>query len=298
MKNIFKISIILLGILVFCSCEKTISIKQQSYTSKLSIQGLITPHQFPQIYINRTVPYFDPKINTRDLTVDKAFVSLNDGINSVQLKFDSSFNLHYCRYDYFYTSTVPIQSNKTYTLLVVFEGINYTANATTSQVKVPINSTDYIPNFKDIYGEHEGVVIKYTDKPGEGDYYRYQMGRLIDSSVKSVDGVNSKCTGGDKYYVKEIGRVIYSDKNLDGQNLSFAFEPAYDHKKNDQGYLALQTVDKNIFNFYDNLEKQKLAEYNPFVEPVFIIPGQFGDKAIGVFGAYVVSDSTLFTFPE
>ncbi|MDQ6903819.1 MAG: hypothetical protein M3139_12510, partial [Bacteroidota bacterium] len=62
-------------------------------------------------------------------------------------------------------------------------------------------------------------------------------------------------------------------------------------------YVSLQSVDKNIFNFYDNLDRQKLAQYNPFVEPVFIIPGQFKD-AIGVFGAYAVSDSVLFVYPE
>jgi len=60
----------------------------------------------------------------------------------------------------------------------------------------------------------------------------------------------------------------------------------------------LQTVDKNVFNFYDNLDRQKLAQYNPFVEPVFIVPGQFEGKAIGVFGAYAVSDSALFVYPE
>ena len=80
--------------------------------------------------------------------------------------------------------------------------------------------------------------------------------------------------------------------------LTFVFEPNYSHKRNDSAYIRLQTVDKNIFNFYDNLDKQKLAQYNPFVEPVFIIPGQFGDKAIGVFGAYTISDPVLFIYPE
>ena len=85
---------------------------------------------------------------------------------------------------------------------------------------------------------------------------------------------------------------------MDGLALTFVFEPNYSHKKNDTAYIMLQTVDKNISNFYDNLDRQKLAQFNPFVEPVFIIPGQFGDKAIGVFGAYAVSDSVLFVYPE
>lgn len=297
MKNISLI--IFAGCLtVFISCEKTITIKQQAYQSKLSIQGLITPNQKPQIYLNRTVPYFDPKVNTRELTVDNAAVTLNDGTTNYTLSFDSAYNYHYCRYDYFYSNLQNIQANKTYTLTIIFNSVTYAAQATTNQSKVPITSTNYVQVFKDLYGEHEGVIVGYTDKPGEENYYRYEMGRMIDSSVKgAADGVKSSCTFGQKYYVKEIGRTIYPDKNVEGLALTFIFEPTYTHKQNDTAFIKLQTVDKNIFNFYDNLDRQKLAQYNPFVEPVFIIPGQFKD-AIGVFGAYAVSDSVRFIYPE
>ena len=296
MKNI-SILVVAICLVVFISCEKTITIKQQPYQSKLSIQGLITPNQIPKIYLNRTVPYFDPKVNTRELTVDNATVTLNDGTTNYTLLFDSSYNYHYCRYDYFYTNAQNIQANKTYTLNVVFAGVTYTAQATTNQSSVPVTSTSYVQVFKDLYGEHEGVIVGYTDKPGEENYYRYEMSRMIDSSVKSVDAVKSSCTFGQKYYVKETGRTIYPDKNVEGLALTFTFEPNFSHKLNDTAYIRLQTVDKNIYNFYDNLDRQKLAQYNPFVEPVFIAPGQFKD-AIGVFGAYAVSDSVRFIYPE
>lgn len=298
MKNIKSLISLCLLLTVLFSCEKTITIQQQSYVSKLSIQGLITPGQKPQVYLNRTVPYFDPKVNTRELTVDNATVSINDGTTNYTLSFDSSYNYHYCRYDYFYSNPQGIAANKTYTLTVVFNGDTYSASATTNQNKVVPTSATYTPVFKDLYGEHEGVIVGYTDKPGVGDYYRYEMSRMIDSSVKSVDAVKSSCTFGQKYFVKEIGRTIYPDKDVDGLALTFVFEPNYSHKRNDSAYISLQNVDKNIYNFYDNLDRQKLAQYNPFVEPVFIIPGQFGTKAIGVFGAYVVSDPVLFIYPE
>jgi len=147
-----------------------------------------------------------------------------------------------------------------------------------------------------LYGEHEGIVVGYTDKPGEQNYYRYEMGRMIDSSVTNGT-VKSVCTFGQKYYVKEIGRTVYSDKNVDGLPVTFTFEPTYSHKLNDSAYIRLQSVDRNIFNFYDNLDRQKLAQFNPFIEPVFIAPGQF-KNAIGVFGAYALSDSVLFVYPE
>ena len=294
-----KISIIILTlcVVILISCEKTITIKQQPYQSKISIQGLITPGKTPRVFINRTVAYFDPKVNTRELTVDNAAVTLNDGTATYILNFDSAYNYHYCRYDFFYTNTQAIEANKTYSLNISFNGIVYSAQAITNQSAVPITSLSYVQTFKDLYGEHEGIIVGYTDKPGDENFYRYEMGRIIDSSVKSVDNTKSSCTFGQKYYVKEIGRTIYADKNVDGKALSFTFEPNYSHKKNDSAYIRLQSVDKNIFNFYDNLDRQKLAQYNPFVEPVFIIPGQFKD-AIGVFGAYAVSDSVLFVYPE
>ncbi|MDP4284392.1 MAG: DUF4249 family protein [Bacteroidota bacterium] len=290
-------TIFILFLLVIMSCEKTITIKQQSYQSKLSIQGLITPGELPKIYINRTVPYFDPKVNTRELTVDNATVTLNNGSTNDMLHFDSAYNYHYCRYDFFYTHAQAIQANTSYSLNITFNGIVYSAQATTNQSKVSITSLNYVQTFKDLYGEHEGIIVGYTDKPGEENFYRYEMGRMIDSSVHSVDAAKSSCTFGQKYYVKELGRTIYADKNVDGKALTFTFEPNYSHKKGDSAYVRLQSVDKNIFNFYDNLDRQKLAQYNPFVEPVFIIPGQF-KNAIGVFGAYAVSDSVLFVYPE
>jgi len=284
-------------VILLASCEKNITVKQLPYQGKLSIQCLITPNQKPILYFNRTVPYFDAKVNTRELTIDNASVFLNDGSSNFTLLFDSSYNLHFCRYDYFYKGTRAIQPNKTYTLTINYGGSTYTAKATTNQIGVPITSTSYVQVFKDIYGEHEGVIIGYTDKPGTENYYRYQMGRMIDSSVKSVGGVKSSCTFGQKYYVQEIGRTIYPNKNVEGLALTFTFEPTYSHKKDDSAYISLQSVDKNIFAFYDNLDRQKLAQFNPFVEPVFIIPGQF-TNAIGVFGAYAVSDSVLFIYPE
>jgi hypothetical protein len=284
-------------VFLLASCEKIITIKQLPYESKLSIQCLITPNQKPLLYFNRTVPYFDPKVNTRELTIDNAAVKLNDGNTEFNLQFDSLYNYHFCRYDYFYKGPQNIQPGKTYTLTINYNGKTYAAQATTDQLTVPVTSTGYVQVFKDLYGEHEGVIIGYTDKTGVENYYRYQMGRIIDSSVKSVGGVKSSCTFGQKYYVQEIGRTIYPDKNVDGLALTFTFEPTYSHQKGDSAYISLQSVDKNIFTFYDNLDKQKLAQFNPFVEPVFIVPGQFKD-AIGVFGAYAVSDSVLFVYPE
>lgn len=50
--------------------------------------------------------------------------------------------------------------------------------------------------------------------------------------------------------------------------------------------------------FFDQLEKQKVAQLNPFVEPVFLRDGQFGSKAIGYFSAMNKSNPVTFIYPE
>ena len=68
--------------------------------------------------------------------------------------------------------------------------------------------------------------------------------------------------------------------------------------KKDRGTIYIQTIDKNAYDFFDQLDKQKLAQYNPFVEPIFLRDGQFGSKAIGYFSAMVKSRPALYIFPE
>jgi hypothetical protein len=154
--------------------------------------------------------------------------------------------------------------------------------------------------FKDLYGEHEGVVVHYTDPSNLGQYYRYDMMRMVDSSNYKVNlssSGKSACLTNLKVEANEIGRTIYTDQNSNGQNSNITFEPAYKHKTDDTTYIKLQVMDKNAFDYYDQLDRQKLAQFNPFVEPSYLKPTQFKD-AFGCFGAYSISDSVLFVYPE
>ena len=62
--------------------------------------------------------------------------------------------------------------------------------------------------------------------------------------------------------------------------------------------VYISSIDKNAFDFFNQLDKQKLAQFNPFVEPVFLKDGQFGTKAIGYFAAMQKSNSATFIYLE
>lgn len=294
-------TILIIVILLFemISCQqKDISVDVLPYDSKPIIECMITPGKIPQLYLNSSVPFFDPRVDNHNLVIRNAFVLIESDLSSDTLVLDSIQNLFTCQYEYFYKGHELIEMNKTYNLTLKTGGITYQADATTDQIKVNVTSTDYTPIFQDIYGEHEGVIVDFTDVPNERNYYRYQMARLIDSTVTYGEAhVYSLCTHGSFFNVLEIGRAVYNDGLQDGLIQQIVVEPAYKHSQNAEGYISIQTLDENAAKFYDELDKQKLGILNPFVEPVLLKPIQF-ENAIGVFGAYAISDSVLFIYPE
>lgn len=283
---------------LFFSCEKEIAIVQQPYDSKPSIQCLITPGEYPKLYLNRTMPFLSEPSSARDIFIDNATAVIEGGGEIIKLKQDSLYDKFYGSVSYFYSGRTKIKDQTHYTLNIQYNGKTYSATTETKQRKIQLDSITYIEQFKDIYGEHEGVVFHFNDLPGETDNYRYEMQRMVDSSTYAINDFKSPfLMGNDKALITEIGRTLYSDVNFDGNGYSFVMEPAFKHKEGDSAYVYLQNCDQNIFDFYDELDKQKLSQKNPFIEPVFLKTGQF-KNAVGVFGSYALSDSVLFIYPE
>ena len=200
----------------------------------------------------------------------------------------------------FYQGKIAAEQGKTYTLNISFEGKTYTASTTINQKAVKIDKIEYTPDFVDSYGSHDGMIIDITDHAGTQDYYRFQMNRLIDTSVHHahvLDIFINTCAGkGELFPVKDIGRIIFSDENADGKLIRMPIEVAYEYAKGDKGWVFIQSIDKNSAEFYKDLDDQLQAIQNPFVEPVFIKTKIKG--AVGVFGSAVLSDSVLFVYPR
>jgi Domain of unknown function (DUF4249) len=283
-------------------CQKTVNIDfPAEHLSKVFIEGMLYPGKPPQIFISKSNSFFSTRVTPQQVFARSAVVKITSGTTVDVLVPDSSFNKFRCRWEPFYRGSIPAQYGKTYSLEVTFEGKTYTGSTTISQRKVNIDSIKYTPEFFDLYGSHDGVIITVTDPPGKGDYCRFQMNRMIDTSVHHahvLDKFINTCVSGpdEKFPVKDIGRIIFDDENADGQKITMSIEVTYEYERGDSGWVFIQSLDKNSAEFYKDLDDQLQAIYNPFVEPVFIntkIPG-----AIGVFGSAVLSDSILFIYPR
>ena len=181
-----------------------------------------------------------------------------------------------------------------------FEGKSYSASTTINQKKVSIEKIEYTPNFTDVYGSHDGVIIDITDHAQTQDFYRFQMNRMIDTTVHHahvLDIFKNTCAKKDEeFFVKDIGRIVFTDENADGKKMRMPIEVSFEYEKDDEGWVFIQALDKNSAEFYKDLDDQLQAIQNPFVEPVFIKTKIKG--AVGVFGSAVLSDSVLFVYPR
>jgi hypothetical protein len=302
MKTFIALAIIIFSFSLY-SCEKVITIKPPSYFGKVSIQTMLEPDSLPVVYFNRTVPYFGSDVALGALAIRNAVIKISSSSSTDILHFDSSFSRTYCQYDYYYKGNLPIQLNQAYTLTITSGTDTYTATTSTGLSKATIDSTAYTPSFNDLFGEHEGVIVYFKDLLPQVNYYRYEMTRYVDTSTQLAGPKlpASACLATDRKdssFVHELGRSVYSGQGQTGQQIKIVIEPAYTHKNGTRGTVYIQTIDKNAYDFFDQLDKQKLAQYNPFVEPVFLRYGQFGSKAIGYFSAMVKSNPAAYIFPE
>jgi hypothetical protein len=298
-----KIFLFILTIsLVLSACKKDITINfPPGHISQVFIEGMLYPGKTPQIFISKSNPFFSSKVLPQEVFARGAVVKITSGTTVDVLTPDSTFNKFRCRWEPYYRGNIPAAFGKTYTLEVTYEGKIYTAATTINQRKTIIDSIKYSASFNDSYGNHDGVIITITDLPGKGDYYRFQMNRMVDTAAHHAHVLGTfinTCVSGpaEKFPVKDIGRIVFNDDNADGQKIVMSIEVAFEYKKNDTGWVMIQSLDKNSAEFYTDLDEQLQAIYNPFVEPVFLhtkIPG-----AMGVFGSAVLSDSVLFVYPR
>jgi hypothetical protein len=290
-------------IIMLINCQNEIGLPALPYAPRVIIQGFIEPDSVPIVYFNRTVPYLSGTTNAAELVIRNARVRVSSSEGSDVLVLDSTFVHMDCRYSYFYKGSIPVKKNTYYTLEIADSAKVYTASATTSLMPVTIDSVTYTPAFKDLYGNHEGVITWFKDIADQENFYRFEMLREIDSTVRDVTLIDKNkpfikpCLGGDTVMFIEVGRSVYNDQNLQGSQVKIVIEPAITHLVPTEVFVRIQTIDKAMYEFYDQIDEQKLSQYNPFVEPLFIRDGQFGKDAAGFFGSMIKSDAVRFMVP-
>ncbi len=297
-----KYFLIILIIIALHACTKDISFDGNTlkYKEQLFIEGILYPDETAKIYVSNSVPFFNKKVLPQEIFARGAEVMLSTDTWTEQLQKDSVFDKFRCRWVPFFAGTNIIEHGKTYELQVDYKGETFMAGTTIDQPKINLIGVEYIENFYDVYGGHDGVIIRYRDAVGSGNFYRFQMDRMMDNTrlhAHVLDGLPNNCTQpGELFHTTDLGRVIFSDTGSDGGAMEHNIEVAYEYRKGDTATVYLQSIDKRSAAFFKNLDEQLQSILNPFVEPTFLHSTIEG--TLGVFGSAVRSEPVMFIYPQ
>jgi len=300
-KTMRYLILIISASLLILSCEKEITIKEQlNHEELLFIECILYPEEEPKLFLNTTHAFFSEKVTPQETFERNAYVELSTDGWTEQLMQDSIFDKFRCRWTPFYRGLNLIEYGKTYNLLIHHNDETYMATTTIDQPKVNITGLEYTPEFFDLYGGHDGIIVKFNDTPDVDNYYRFRMDRWMDKTrlhANSLDELINDCTEENELFLTEdLGRTIFTDGSNDGSPMEFNAEVSFEYLKGDSTTIYLLSIDAKSAAFFKDLDDQLQSILNPFVEPSFL--HSTIDGTLGVFGSAVKSDPVPFIYPQ
>ena len=286
------LTVITLSVLLFSSCEKSVSFKLDDVSPKLVVEASIENGQTPVVYLSKSMNYFskiDPGILANSF-VRNAEVYVSNGTLTHKLKeynisVGGGYNFYYYAVDPANSATIfPGQLNKSYTLRILSEGKEYTAVTTIPYTTRRIDSVFWKPAPAGNPPEKVAFMVRAYDRQGFGDYIRYFTKR---NNEPFYPGLNS----------------VYDDQVIDGSSYEIQVERGVDRNsdhpegysffdKGDTVTLKLCNIDKNTFDFWRTMEFTYASVGNPFSSPTKVI-GNIQGGALGYFGGYAAQYRTL-----
>lgn len=237
------------------SCEKVINVDLNEGQKKVVIlANYMAGDSTVDIQVSQTTNYFGAansvKINTATITISDQ----NGNTQTVPFIANGQYRL----------TNYPGTVGNVYTISVTYNGTAYTSSST---LLTPITLDPITYEFtsdNDPFGPSEegyAAYVNYNDPVGEANYY--QVHTLINHTDES--------------------RFVLDDKLNDGNAVSEIAAEALE--LNDTITLELRTINKNIFDYYTELETITDGNGAAPANPTY----QWSNNALGYFSSFVGS---------
>jgi hypothetical protein len=288
---------LLFWLLLFSSCEKTITLKVQNQPPKLVVDASIANDQFPVVALSTSLNYFS-SITPEELSnsfVHDAVITVSDSIKTCTLKEYSykdsgGFTLYYYTVDSSNLANIITGrfSTRYHLDIKTKEGNEYTAITTIPLLTKTCDSIWWKPAPNTADTNTCIMFGKFTDPPGFGNYIRY-FTRI--NSGPFLPGLNS----------------VFDDEFTDGTTYTLEFDMGWDKNSlnkptadNGYGYayhgdtvtLKYCNIDKTTYTFWNTWEFAWASYGNPFSSPVKVL-GNISNDALGAFSGYAVQYKTI-----
>jgi hypothetical protein len=260
MKKILSVSVILL----FISCQKTITLSLNTVPPQLVIQGEITDSAGPYtIMINRSVNFYADN-NFPAVSGASVRISDNDGVTDTLIETNPGI---------YATHNIQGKPGFTYTLSVNINDTMYTATSMMPQ-PVPLDSITFNHS---LVSSRNGITVQanYQDPGGISNYYQFVL--YINGSQFTKN-----------YYA-------FDDRLKDGKYVvqNLFMDSAY-LKTGDNLKVNMYCIEVNVFNYFNQLSQaSNTGAFNTTVAPANPSTN-ISNGAYGIFSAHTVSSRSKY----
>jgi hypothetical protein len=278
-----------LTLILFFSCERTITLKVNNQPAKLVVDASIENNGAPLIVLSNSLNYFST-ITLQQLSasfVHNAIVTIGDSSKTVQLiennyTDSSGYTFYYYTVDY----TNPLQVltgkfNTTYHLKIqLADSSVYTSTTTIPPLHKTCDSLWWTTAPDNPDTTRCVLFGLFNDPPGLGDYVRYF------TSVNNqpfypgyTSAFDDQVTDG-TIYTFQIPQGYNKNDTLKVNNDDFGF-----FHRGDSIVFKFCDIDKATYDFWRTWEYAYQSNGNPFSSPVKVI-GNISNNALGAFCGY------------
>ncbi|NJO88357.1 MAG: DUF4249 domain-containing protein [Chloroflexia bacterium] len=300
------INILIISVLFFTSCEKTIYIKIEDQGRKLVVNSIFASDDSVHIQLLESKYIMDGTYQY--FPVEDASISLFENQTEVETVSQNEFG------NYLFSS--KLTEAQQYSIVV-----NSTLHGTaTAQSYLPDESKiDKIEYQLKLSGESEYKYIEnakfkveFTDVANTENFYQIRAYTkyeepIIDPNTNEIIGLISR-----KNFIQigsedpsvydelyEIPGIFFSDELFDGQQHTISFETDYFNYNNDTQtiyFIQLNSLSKDLYNYYRSYSQYEETKDNPFAEPVKVYNNI--ENGFGIFGGYTTAvDSVEIDIP-
>ena len=245
----------------FWGCKKVIEVKLKNSGSQIVITGEVTNKRGPyKVSISKSVDFSDDNIFPG---ISGALVIIaGNGITDTLSEKDAGN---------YYTNKLEGKPGKSYDLLVLLNGQQYTA---TSTMPEPV----HLDSISFLIGEKNNIyaVANFQDPPGIANYYQF---------TELING--EKMRNG-------RGNSVFSDRLSDGRYISaILYDDSSDIKTGITLTVQMKCVDKPVYNYLDEL-MQVSTNTSGFASPSPANPASnISGGALGYFSANTVAAKSV-----
>lgn len=258
--------IITIAFLLFCSCQKTVTLPLKTAPSQIVIQGEVTNAAGPYtVTINQSVGFYAD--NTFP-TISGAVVKISDNLGNTDSLTETSPGTYS-------THTLQGIPGNTYTLFVFAQDTTYTAVST---MPIPVNLDSVTFESTTGFGKTRiSAEVNFQDPAGIHNYYQF---------IQYINTVQ---------FTKDI--FIFDDRLSDGKYITndLRMDSAY-ISPGDVVTVKMYGIDKNVYNYFNDIDQSSgNGAFNTTASPSNPATN-ISNGAYGYFNAHTTQTKSAYVY--